>query len=131
MPPLDAVCREFDLVLVVLYGSRARDDARPDSDSDVGVLHRTGIVPANRFLDLAVRLGDATGLPDIDLVDLRRAPGLLQHQAGTHGKALFEDEPGRFNVFRVTAWKLYLDEAFEFRRLDADYIREGLERLRT
>ena len=131
MPTLNAVCREFDLVLVVLFGSRARGDVRPDSDSDVGVLRRTGLVPAERFLDLAVRLGDASGLPDIDLVDLRRAPGLLQHQAGTHGRALFEDEAGRFNLFRVAAWKRYLDEAVDFRRLDADYIREGLERLRT
>jgi predicted nucleotidyltransferase len=131
MPSLDAVCREFDLVLVVLFGSRARGDARPDSDSDVGVLRSTGLVPAERFLDLAVRLGNATGLPDIDLVDLRRASGLLQHQAGTHGRPLFEDEGGRFNVFRVAAWKRHLDEAVDFRRLDADYIREGLERLRT
>jgi len=66
---------------------------------------------------------------DVDLVDLRRAPGLLQHQAGTHGRALYEDQPGRFNVYRVLAWRLYLDEAYQCRRHDARYIREGLERL--
>jgi len=128
---LPDVCREFDLVLVVLYGSRARGYARPDSDSDVGVLRRSGLVPAERFLDLLGRLGEATGLPNIDLVDLRRVPPLLKHSAGTHGRALFEDEPGRFNLFRVYAWKLWLDDQQTLRRLDAVYIREGLERLKA
>jgi predicted nucleotidyltransferase len=128
---LAEVCREFDLVLVVLHGSQARGHARPDSDSDVGVMRRSGLVPADRFLDLARRLGEATGLPNIDLVDLRRAPPLLKHTAGTHGRALFEDEPGRFNLFKVYAWKLWLDDQQTLRKLDAVYIREGLERLKA
>jgi predicted nucleotidyltransferase len=128
---LPEVCREFDLALVVLYGSRARGYARPDSDSDVGVMRRSGLVPAEQILDLAVKLADATGLPNVDLVDLRRAPPLLKHSAGTHGRALYEDEPGRFNLFKVYAWKLWLDDQQTLRRLDAVYVREGLERLKA
>ncbi len=128
---LPEVCRDFDLVLVVLHGSRARGYARPDSDSDVGVLRRSGLVPSEQFLDLLVRLEDATGLPNIDLVDLRRAPPLLKHGVGTHGRSLFEDEPGRFNLFKVYAWKLWLDDQQTLRKLDAVYIREGLERLKA
>jgi len=128
---LSDVCRDFDLVLVVLFGSRATGHARPDSDSDVGVLRRSGLVPPDRFLELAARLGEETGLADVDLVDLRRAPPLLKHSAGTHGRALFEDEPGRFNLFKVYAWKLWLDDRQTLRRLDTVYIREGLERLKT
>jgi predicted nucleotidyltransferase len=128
---LPEVCREFDLELVVLYGSRARGYARPDSDSDVGVMRRAGLVPAERILDLAVKIGEATGLPGIDLVDLRRAPPLLKHSAGTHGRALYEDEPGRFNLFKVYAWKLWLDDQQTLRKLDAVYVREGLERLKA
>jgi predicted nucleotidyltransferase len=128
---LPEVCREFDLALVVLYGSRARGYARPDSDSDVGVMRRSGLVPAEQILDLAVKLADATGLPNVDLVDLRRAPPLLKHSAGTHGRALYEDEPGRFNLFKVYAWKLWLDDQQTLRQLDAVYVREGLERLKA
>jgi predicted nucleotidyltransferase len=127
---LKEVCREFELVLVVLFGSRARGGAGPSSDSDVGVLRREGIVPAARFFELAACIREVTGLPEIDLVDLMSAPPLLQHQVGSHGRPLFEDEPGRFNLFRVKAWKLYLDDVIDFRRLDALYVREGLERLR-
>jgi predicted nucleotidyltransferase len=118
-------------VLVVLFGSRATGHAREGSDSDVGVLRRSGLVPAEQLLDLARRLSEATGLPDVDLVDLRRAPPLLKHSAGTHGRALFEDEPGRFNLFKVYAWKLWLDDQQTLRKLDAVYIREGLERLKS
>jgi len=125
---LERIGRAEDLVLVVLFGSRARGHERPDSDIDVGVLRREGLVPRERFLPLAAELSAALG-GDVDLVDLRRAPGLLQHQAGTHGRALYEDQPGRFNVYRVLAWRLYLDEAYQCRRHDARYIREGLERL--
>jgi len=128
---LPDVCREFDLVLVVLHGSRATGHARPDSDSDVGVLRRSGLVPHGRFLDLVGRLADATGLPDLDLVDLRRAPPLLKQSAAAHGRALFEDEPGRFNLFKVWAWKLWLDDRQTLRRLDALYVREGLGRLKA
>ncbi len=126
---LTDVCREFDLVLVVIHGSRATGHARPNSDSDVGVLRRSGLVPPEQFLDLIGKLGEATGLPNVDLVDLRRAPPLLKHSAGTHGRALFEDEPGRFNLFKVYAWKLWLDDQQTLRRLDAVYIRDGLKRL--
>jgi uncharacterized protein len=128
---LPEVCRDFDLALVVLYGSRATGHARPDSDSDVGVMRRSGLVPSEQFLDLALKLEEATGLLNIDLVDLRRAPPLLKHSAGTHGRALFEDEPGRFNLFKVYAWKLWLDDQQTLRKLDAVYIREGIERLKA
>lgn len=126
---LPETCREFDLVLVVLYGSRATGHARPDSD--VGVIRRSGLIPPELFLELLGKLEVATGLKDIDLVDLRRAPPLLKHSAGTHGLALYEDEPGRFNLFKVYAWKLWLDDQQTLRKLDAVYIREGLERLKA
>ena len=86
-------------------------------------------MPRERFLPLACRLTEILGMTDVDLVDLRRAPALLQHQVGTHGRALYEDEPGRFNVYH--AWKLYLDEMFLLRRHDRRFIRERLDRLRA
>jgi len=128
---LELLCREEDLLLVVLFGSRARGIERADSDTDVGVLRREGLVPSERFLSLAGRLTGVLGMSDVDLVDLRRASGLLQHQVGTHGRALFEDEPGRFNLFRVHAWKLYLDEMYLCRRHDKRFVRETLDRLRA
>jgi len=126
---IEEVCREFDLDLVVLFGSRARGYATSRSDSDVAVRRRGGALPDGRFAELAAAIGEATGLPDVDLVDLRVAPPLLKHCVGSYGRPLFEAEPGLFNLFRVYAWKLWLDDERTLRRFDERYIREALERL--
>jgi predicted nucleotidyltransferase len=127
---LAALCRENDLDLVILFGSRARGLPSRDSDSDVGVLRRSGLVPADRFLKLAFQLAQVTSLPDVDLVDLRRAPPLLQFLVARDGRVLYESEPGVFNLYYVRAWKLYLDDQATLRRWDTTYIRESLARLR-
>ncbi len=127
---LEALCKKHDLDLVVLFGSRAKGGgAGGRSDSDIGVRCRTGAISAREFLDLIGELSDATGLPDVDLVDLRRAPPLLKHVVGSEGKLLYEAEPGLFNIYRVYAWKLWLDDRLMLRHLDARYIREGIREL--
>lgn len=128
---LGAVCREHELDLVVLFGSRARGEVRADSDSDLGVLRSRGKVPPRERLRLGFRLGLVLGLPNVDLVDLRTAPPLLKHQAGSAGRVLYEREPGLFRLFQVYAWKLYLDDERQLRRLDAEGIRAGLARLKA
>jgi len=128
---IEAVCRAHDLDLVVLFGSRARGDARADSDSDLGVLRRSGTVPARDRLRLGFQLGRALQLPNVDLVDLHTAPPLLKHQVGSSGRVLYEREPGLFRLFRVYAWKLYLDDERQLRALDAQGIRAGLDRLKA
>lgn len=129
-PPQDdrlgEVATTFDLALVVLFGSRATGHSRPDSDSDVGILRWQGVVSAEHFPALGLGLARATGLPDIDLVDLRRAPALLRYRAARDGRPLFEAAPALFTRFHVQAWKQYLDDEYDFRRLDVRYLRESL-----
>jgi len=128
---LAKLCRQFDLELAILFGSRAKGLARPDSDSDIGLLRRTGLVPPGDMPQLETQLRTAAGFPELDLIDLRRAPPLLKYNAAHDAIVLYEAEPGRFNLFRVWAWKLYLDDYFDLHRLDAEYIRRSLKRLRS
>jgi predicted nucleotidyltransferase len=69
-----------------MYGSRARDAHRPDSDIDLAVLCDAQLDPADLF-DASGRLAARLGAP-VDLVDLRRAGGLLRVEATHRGKPL-------------------------------------------
>ncbi len=128
---LTQLCRQHDLVLVVLFGSRAKGVARPESDSDIGVLRRQGLLTSLQFNDLFSGLSEILPFREIDLVDLRRAPPLLKYGVAHYGKILYEDEPGRFNLFHVSAWKLYLDDCLTLRNLDAVYIQRFLQARRV
>jgi predicted nucleotidyltransferase len=52
---LAKVANQYDLAGAVLYGSRARRDYRPDSDTDIAVLLRGR---RGRFLDTKLALAD-------------------------------------------------------------------------
>lgn len=104
------------LDLVILYGSRARGTGRPSSDTDLGILARTGAIGAERMERLFAVLSQVTGWPDLHLVDLARAPALLRFDATQHGIVLYENRPGRFAEFRVHSWKQMLDDEIDFGR---------------
>jgi predicted nucleotidyltransferase len=69
--------RHPDLTLLGLFGSRARGDAREQSDWDLGY-------PAERGLDADALLLDAVttlGTDRVDLVDLARAGAQVRYRA--------------------------------------------------
>jgi uncharacterized protein len=95
------------LKLLLLFGSRARDDNYEDSDwdfamlfdenlrqqyeSDDGDRYRSWIL-LQRLLDL--------GDDEMDWIDLNGASELLAHAIARDGVVLYEHEPGLFAEFR-------------------------------
>lgn len=110
------------LCALTLFGSRANGPGRADSDLDLAVLLPEPADPVALW-----EAGEAIAKRldvDVDLVDLRRASTVMQHQIITTGRRLFAQgaEPDRYDAYILNA-KLALDEARA--PLLADILREG------
>ncbi len=101
------LAREYDIMLAVLFGSRARGTARSDSDVDIAFLTEPHIDTA-RLAELQTVLSQALGTR-VDLVDIAGAPPLLLRQVATEGKLLYEVTRGTYTSVRIQAMMCYFD----------------------
>ncbi len=93
-----ALAGRNDVRLALLFGSRARGQARPGSDADVAVLANPGI-----DLDaLAGALSRATGV-EVDVVDLDEAGYPLLKVITRDGLLLHQATPGLLGRWRAHA----------------------------
>lgn len=74
---------------VVLFGSRARGDAKPRSDFDVAVVGTTPL-PLDDFYAIADKIDDIPTLYKIDWLDLARTSDKFRHSALMHQKVIYE-----------------------------------------
>ena len=93
------------LEVLFLFGSRARGDAHDRSDWDFAYLG-TSDLDVERLL---ARLVLACNTDHVDLVDLRRAGGLLRFRVARDGEALFERHAGSADAFRLEAADFWCD----------------------
>lgn len=94
-----------ELRLLVLHGSRARGDAREDSDWDFAYLATPGLDASLLYADLALALGTDR----IDVADLAAAGGLIRYRVARDGIVLFEPVPGTFERFWFDAVSFWCD----------------------
>ena len=85
-----AAAAAAELRVLVLFGSRARGEAHAASDWDFGYVADDGYDPRDLLADMVACLGTER----VDLVDLRRASGLLRFRAARDGLLIFERRPG-------------------------------------
>jgi predicted nucleotidyltransferase len=99
-----------DAIAAYAFGSRVLGTAGADSDLDLAVLI-PGYADPLQLWEAASQLAQAAGCA-VDLLDLRAATTVMQHQVLTQGLTLFASQPdaGLFECF-VMAEKLSLDEA--------------------
>lgn len=93
------------LVLLLVFGSRARGDAHPASDWDLGYLADPGFDP-DAFL---AHLVPMLGVERIDLVDLRRASGQLRYRAAADAIVAYARDETTFQQFWFEAVAFWCD----------------------
>lgn len=111
-PLRKALSDRREIRLALLFGSRARGQARPDSDADVAVLGEN-----LDLLDLAADLSDAAKV-EVDVVDIRDPGYPLLNALLRDGVVLREGERGA----AASWWTRAL--------LQAETDRPGYERMR-
>jgi len=121
---LARAAQALGLRLVVLFGSRARGLARPESDLDLAVLG----CPAERFLDCHAVLGEVFRGEALDLVRLEDADALLRHEVLRDGLLLWGD-PDLHCELRAYAYRDFVDSADLF-ALEEALSRKKLARIR-
>lgn len=111
-----------DLIAIYAFGSRLHGTAGPESDLDMAVLRAGTMEPMQLFI-IAGELADLCGCP-VDLLDLRAASTVMQHQILTRGTRWWAAD-GRAGGYEATLLNLktQLDEARA--GLLADIIQEG------
>lgn len=112
--PIVRLLRErlHGLMAVYAFGSRVVNHgeySRTDSDLDLAVLVEGYADPLTLF-ELSGALADVAGCP-VDLLDLRAASTVMQHQVLTTGERLWakDVQAGLFEAAMLTE-KLHLDE---------------------
>ena len=100
------------LDLLILYGSRARGDARRNADWDFGYLGDDPMDVAGLLAALVEALGD----DNVDLVDLDRTTGLLRFRAACDGLLVYESEFGVFDRYRLDAASFWCENVSIFER---------------
>lgn len=128
-----------DVAAAWLFGSRARSDARPDSDFDLAILPAAerdadaGMAaiedPLRRRLRWSIEAQHAAGLSDadLDLIDLTEAPVLLAFAVLAEGRLLVDRRPRARTAF-VEATFHRAEEARHLRRIamEARAFRHGV-----
>jgi predicted nucleotidyltransferase len=113
-----------DVALAYLFGSRARDQAAPESDYDIAILTRPAISPARRY-QLSSELSAALGGAPVDLVVLNRAPVELAYAVIAEGRRLFEREVVLRVEFEADVLSRYGDFVYTRREQRTDLLRGG------
>lgn len=117
-----AASRHPALTLLVLFGSRARDDAQSSSDWDFAYATAQPV----DALALRADLAEALGTDRVDIVALDRASALVRYRVARDGVPLFERRGDEFARFWLSAVEFWCDVA-PLVRASNEAILQGLE----
>lgn len=99
------VKQQPEITLFMLFGSRARGDAKERSDWDFAY------IADDRFDQLALfaKLTALLKTDNVDLVNLSKVSGLLRYRVAKDGKLLYQSHTGQYEKFWLQAVTFWCD----------------------
>lgn len=115
---------EENLDALLVFGSRARGNPRPDSDLDIAVLPAAGLTLSPWRLQgrIASALAELAPEGRVDVVLLDEAPVLLRQRVMEHGRLIACRNPAAWKALRVRTMREYGDSQWmrdRYRRAQA------------
>lgn len=112
---LKKIADEYELDLIILFGSRARNQIHKDSDTDIAIRGQKKM-SLNQILEISTRLSEC--FPSTDVADIRAVSPLLLGAIAKDAVLLFERKQSLFSEFRVYAINMFMDfqPYFDLRR---------------
>lgn len=112
---LNKYTREKGIKFIVLFGSRAAETARDDSDFDIAVYLKGnrsvfGDLSSGEYSEMLDKFSEFFGInPDkTDLTDLNSANILLRREITSSGKLLYGDK-NEYEQYKAFAFRDYID----------------------
>lgn len=104
------------LLMVVLFGSRSRNEAHAGSDTDIAIMACEPLDKARgrkksvrEISEMQIEFSESFHIKDVELVDLSGRTPLFLKQVSDDGKVLYEKKPGIFDEFQIYAFKRYVE----------------------
>jgi len=122
---LKRIADEYDLRLIVLFGSQATGRALPESDVDLAAWCDIRPLPVDIKSRLVNVFCDMLDRDDVDVVVLNFADPTIQIEVADHGKLLYERHPCDFARFCLRAIKS-LDDGYKLSLCEECYLNERI-----
>ena len=125
-PEIDHIAREYNLLLVILYGSQASGRTCKESDIDIAVLGTRPITFEN-LIDLNNEFAEIFKVTEIDVKSLHNTNSLFRYQVMSKGVLLY-GKSYDYNSFKSYAFRDYYDSQ-DLLRLKEVFIKKRLQNL--
>ena len=121
------IARKRRISLVVLFGSVAANNARPDSDIDIAVKFGGGDPGLLRLLEVQEEISGLFRGLEVDLSVLNRADPLFMKKIAERCEFLYA-EPGEAGAFLLMAFKRYQDHR-KYLDMERDFVADYVKRI--
>jgi len=122
---IEALRARDDVVALFFFGGLSKEELKPLSDLDFGLLLEDHLNPRALFerqLDLIGIVADQLDTEEFDLIILNNAPLRFSHQILKNGKKIFVKDDRQLGEFQERVVKKYLDFLHYRREFDRTFL---------